>query len=159
MSVKDELLSLVGAHVALCEPNPEKFAEISTFLNNYEMVTHAFNTPEAAFAEIQAHQYSTRRFYMMILIDFELVKLVMDDWADAGDHNPTILQTPVVLMCPPQDLAEAQPLIDDGYFRYQLESPVKPLAMLRLLGEMNGWKAMQKEADPESAIRAVVLER
>ncbi|MGC9386398.1 MAG: hypothetical protein ACP5D0_05595 [Hydrogenovibrio sp.] len=131
--------------MALCEPNPERFAEIEAFLAHYGLQVTAFNDVDSVLSEIEARRYSTHRVYLAILIDYHLAQAVEQAWQKVTHDNPTILQTPVVLMREASDVESAQSLINKGYFRFQLTQPVAPTAMLRLLNRLNRWKRWQKE--------------
>lgn len=143
--LKDELTWLKGRKIVVCEPNAERLAEMTAFLENYGLTVVSLPTAEAVMAEIEARRYSTIRVYLAILIDYHLAAEVERCWRDTTSENPTILRTPVVLMREDGDMTRAMSLVQKGYFRFQLAQPVAPTAMLRLLRRLNRWKKWQRE--------------
>lgn len=157
MTLKQDLISLTGKHVVLCEPNTEKFQQVKAFLNNYGIEVHGFSTLDEVKAEIEARRFSTRRLYMMVLIDVYLVEQVQALWEEVTEGNPLLLQTPVVLMHEKKDCDLAEHLMRSGFFRFQVESPIKPVAMLRLLKTLSRWKAIKSEMENQSVEPAAQL--
>lgn len=150
MSVKDALQWLSGKRVALCEPNPEKFVALEKLLKQYGVMVSQFNTPQAVFDELARQQYSTLRVFLVILVDYHLARTAVDAWEKVTHENPTILQTPVVLMRTQEQIPLAQDMVDKGYFKFELNSPVSKLDLLKLLNELDRWKDWQ--ADMQDAL-------
>lgn len=145
MGFKKELKWLKGRRIAVCEPDAQRFADIEKFLKRYGINVSAFNDVETVVSEIERRRYSTHRVFLAILIDFQLAAEVEQAWQETTQNNPTILKTPVVLMRRDDELSQARPLINKGYFRFQLAQPVQPKAMLRLLNRLNRWKKWREE--------------
>lgn len=145
MSIAMELSWIKGRRIALCEPDEERFVRIKNILIEYGLEVFAFNTPDAVIKEIENRRYSTHRFFLAILIDFHLAEDVEKEWVEVTSGNPTILETPVVLMRADSELNQAMPLISKGYFRFQLPQPVTEVALTGLLLILNRWKRQQHE--------------
>lgn len=158
MSMTNELDWIKGRRIALCEPDEARYQQMKTDLNRLGLEVHPFNSVDAVIKEIENRRYSTHRFYLVIMIDFHLAYEVELTWKSVTGDNPSILETPVVLLRKDSELNEAQPLIDSGYFKFQLAQPVSETALTGLMLLLNRWKRQQHDL-AKSAEPAAVLGR
>jgi len=153
-----ELDWIKGRRVALCEPDKERFDHLHQILMANGLEVFAFNSVQEIIEELEIRRYSTHRFYLTVLVDFHLAEQVERHWVDVTGGNPSILETPVVLMRKDEDLNQVLPLIEKGYFRFQLMQPVSETALMGLLLILNRWKKQQHEL-AETAEPAATLGR
>lgn len=158
MTVKDALQWLSGKRVAICEPDAEKFAALEKLLKSYGLMVSHFNTVEEVLRELQRQQYSTLSVFLAILVDYDLARSAVDAWEKVTDENPTILQTPLVLMRKPEQVVQAQDMIDKGLFKFELDSPVDKLDLLKILTELERWKAWQSDMQDTGATPLAMFE-
>ncbi|BBP44154.1 hypothetical protein [Thiosulfativibrio zosterae] len=151
MSVKDALQWLNGKRVALCEPNAEKFLALEKLLKQYGLMVSHFNSPQAVMEELHRQQYSTLRVFLVILVDYHLARTAVAAWEKVTEENPTILQTPVVLMRTPEQVPLAQDMVDKGYFKYEINSPVSKLELLKVLTMLDRWKSWEADMQHSEA--------
>lgn len=134
-----------GHRVAICDSDARQAERLAEKLKAFGLEVFRFETPAQLTQEIERRHYTTHRFYLAAFIDFSLAKAVRSHWDTVTTDNPTILETPIVLLYYPPDLGEAQPFIDQGYFRFQLAKPVEDLPLNSLLEVLNRWKKQQYE--------------
>lgn len=145
MRLKLVLNWLKGRRVVVCDPEQGRLTRIRDFFESCGIEVVSLGTVKDVISEIEKHHYSTHRVYLAVLIDQELAKAAEEIWEQVTHDNPTILTTPVILMRKDTDLPELQPLIDKGYFQYQLTQPPSTKALLRLLVRLSRWKKWQRE--------------
>ncbi len=152
MSYKDQLRWLQGKKIAICEPDSARFAVLSDFLKHYGLEVIALNSQETMLADLESRRYSTHRTYIAVFIAAELAKIIEPLWMEITNMNPTILQTPLILMGSESEKQSVQALIDLGYFKYTLPEPMTATFVLRLLRSLNRWKAMRGDITPSATL-------
>ena len=153
-----ELEWIKGRRIALCEPDPVRFQLLSNQLRRFGLEVYGFNSVKAVAEEIEKRHYSTHRFYLVIMIDAGLAQQVEQTWVSITGDNPSILETPVVLMREQAQLPELASLVVKGYFRFQLTQPITEACLLDFLVVLNRWKRAQYELT-EKAEAAAKLSR
>lgn len=156
MSFKEGLNWLKGKRVVVADANLERAQTLNTFLQNYGLQVTLLTSMDEVKHEIERRHYATHRVYLAVLVEMSLAQQVESVWQKVTQDNPLILQTPVVLMRTQQEAQSHQAWIEQGYFRYQLDQPVSPQQMLRLLRRLNRWKKLQAELQKEPKASAVL---
>lgn len=152
MSYKDQLRWLQGKKIAICEPDRARFAVLSDFLKHYGLEVIVLNSTEAMLADLESRRYSTHRTYIAVFIAAELAKAIEPLWMEITNMNPTILQTPLILLGSESEKQSVQGLIDLGYFKYNSPEPMTATFVLRLLRSLNRWKAMRGDITPAATL-------
>lgn len=158
MTVNEALQWLNGKRVAICEPDAAKFSALETLLKSYGLMVSHFNTAEEVLNELQRQQYATQSVFLAILVDYDLARSAVDAWEKVTDENPTILQTPLVLMRQPDQVAQAQDMLDKGLFEFELNSPVDKMDLYHILTELKRWKAWQSDMQDVQAKPSAMFE-
>lgn len=153
MSYKERFRWLQGKKVVICEDNAQRFSILSQFLKNYGVEVVAFNNQTAMLTEIESRRYSTHRSYLAIFIAANLAKVMEPYWAEVTYMNPTILQTPVILMGSETEKESVQNLIALGYFKYISPDPMTARFVLRIVRSLNRWKAMRGDITPTAILQ------
>jgi hypothetical protein len=152
VSNKDELRWLQGKRIAICEADRARFTVLSNFLKHYGLEVVALNSQERLLADLESRRYSTHRTYIAVFIAAELAEVMEPLWMEITHMNPTILQTPLILMGSEAEKQSVQPLIDLGYFKYTSPEPMTETFVLRLLCSLNRWKAMRGDITPAATL-------
>ena len=152
MSYKDELIWLKGKKVAFCEPDMTLFAEVKDFLGRYGLEVTGLNSIEAMLSDLESRRYSTHRIYMAVFVTPELAIDLEAGWLDVVGVNPGVAQTPLVLMASAEAILPVSDFIEKGYFKFQIDRPVKPTQLLRVLHRLNRWKALRGDLTPDAIL-------
>ena len=152
VSYKDQLRWLQGKKIAICEPDRTRFTRLSAFLKHYGLEVVALNSKETMLADLESRRYSTHRTYLAVFISADLAKAIESLWLEITHMNPSILQTPLILMGSDAEKQAVQSLSDLGYFKYSLPEPMTATFVLRLLRSLNRWKAMRGDITPAATL-------
>jgi|GEM_PF-5979226 len=152
MSYKDELIWLKGKKVAFCEPDLVLFEKVKDFLNHYGLEVIGLNSIESMLADLESRRYSTHRIYMAVFVTPDLAIDLEACWLDVVRVNPGVAQTPLILMASPEETLPVSDFIEKGYFKFQIDRPVKPTQLLRVLHRLNRWKALRGDLTPDAIL-------
>jgi BarA-like signal transduction histidine kinase len=131
---------LQGKRLALCEQDSVQAQRLIRLLQPFGVqIAHMAHVDEML-ADLEQKRYSTVRVYIGVFVTVELALQMEAAWQEVVAMNPSILETPLILMADESEKPMVQHLIDQGVFRYELNRPVSEADFLALLDKLNRWK-------------------
>ena len=148
MTIKEKLIWLKGKKIALCETNKQRFMQVKSFLQRYDIEVIGLQSAQEMLADLESRRYSTHRIFVAVFISADLALALEAAWQEITAVNPSIAQTPLILTSTIEESEQIKPLINKGYFRFCLRQPISPKAMLTVLRKLNRWKALRGDITP-----------